>query len=132
MLITANDYRLKFFNGDTGILLEDPETAALRAYFATEEGTFRNLLPARLSAFETAHAITVHKSQGSEFDQVLLVVPDRPSPVLTRELLYTAVTRARSRVEIWGSASVVEAAVEARLQRTSGLRDALWGALHAT
>jgi len=70
--------------------------------------------------------MTVHKSQGSELDEVLLVLPDRLSPVLTRELLYTAVTRARASVEIWGPEATVAAAVAARVERTSGLRDALW------
>ncbi len=72
--------------------------------------------------------MTVHKSQGSEFDAVLLVLPAEPSRVMTRELLYTAVTRARRRVEVWGEAEQLRAAVERPLVRSSGLRDALWGA----
>ena len=72
-------------------------------------------------------ATTVHKSQGSEADEILLILPDQLTPVMTRELVYTGLTRARSRVEIWGSAAVFAAAVSRCLTRSSGLRDALWG-----
>jgi len=71
--------------------------------------------------------MTVHKSQGSEFDKVLLILPDRESPVLTRELIYTGITRAKKSVEIWGNENVFCAAVSRYIERTSGLRDALWG-----
>jgi exodeoxyribonuclease V alpha subunit len=70
--------------------------------------------------------MTVHKSQGSEFDNVVFVLPDRPSPVLTRELIYTGMTRAKDRVEVWGKESVFRDAVSCRIERSSGLRDALW------
>ncbi len=83
--------------------------------------------PARLPEHETAYAATVHKSQGSEADEILLILPDELTPVMTRELVYTGLTRARSRVEIWGSAEVFAAAVSRCLTRSSGLRDALWG-----
>ncbi len=129
VLITANDYGLRLFNGDLGVTLSDPGSdGRLRVFFRTVEGGIRRLAPARLPEHETAYATTVHKSQGSEAESVLLVLPDEPSPVMTRELIYTGITRARSRVEIWGTASVFEAAVARRLQRSSGLRDALWGA----
>jgi exodeoxyribonuclease V alpha subunit len=71
--------------------------------------------------------MTVHKSQGSEFDQVLFLMPDRDVPVLTRELVYTAITRAKEKVEVWGKEEIFQAAVSRRISRTSGLRDALWG-----
>jgi exodeoxyribonuclease V alpha subunit len=71
--------------------------------------------------------MTVHKSQGSEFDEVLLVLPDRDSPLLTRELVYTALTRARTTVTIWARRPILSAAITRRIERTSGLRDALWG-----
>ncbi len=125
LLVIANDYRLKLFNGDIGILLDDPETGTLRAYFPTEEGTFRKILPGRLSAYETAHAITVHKSQGSEFEHVLVLLPDRHSEVVTRELIYTAITRARKRVEVWGRKDSFMNAVSSTTRRVSGLRDRL-------
>ncbi len=70
--------------------------------------------------------MTVHKSQGSEFNRVLLLLPDADTPVLTRELIYTGITRARERVEVWGKEEVFRAAVSRRIERTSGLRDALW------
>jgi exodeoxyribonuclease V alpha subunit len=126
-MVTRNDYGLGLFNGDVGVLWPDASGGgSLRAFFPVAGGGLRAVPPGRLPPHETVYAMTVHKGQGSEFDEVLLVLPDRPSPVLTRELLYTAVTRARRRVEIWGTESVVAAAVGARVQRTSGLRDALW------
>jgi exodeoxyribonuclease V alpha subunit len=90
-------------------------------------GRVRAVAPARLPAHETVFAMTVHKAQGSEFEEVVLVLPPRPSPVLTRELLYTGVSRARGRVLVVGTASVLRAAVAERVQRASGLRAALWG-----
>jgi len=124
ILVTRNDYDLQLFNGDVGVVLpRDGRT--LRACFPGPEGTLRTVHPLRLPEHETAFAVTVHKSQGSEFDRVLLVFPDRPSPVLTRELLYTAVTRARSAVEIWAPEPVLRAAVSRRTRRSSGLEEAL-------
>jgi exodeoxyribonuclease V alpha subunit len=129
VLITANDYSLRLFNGDLGVTLSDPASEGRpRVFFRTAEGGIRRLPPARLPEYETAYATTVHKSQGSEAETVLLVLPNELSPVMTRELIYTGITRARSRVEIWGTRSVFEAAIARRLQRSSGLRDALWGA----
>ncbi len=124
-MATANDYRLKLFNGDTGVLLEDPETGRLSAYFRTEEGLFRKVHLSRLSAFETAHAITVHKSQGSEFDRVIVLLPDRHSEVVSRELIYTGITRARTRVDVWGNEEVFVAAVRNLARRVSGIKDRL-------
>jgi exodeoxyribonuclease V alpha subunit len=127
LLITQNDYNLGLYNGDTGIVLPDPSAGGdLRAFFPSREGAFRRLHPLRLPEHETVYAMTVHKSQGSEFDRVLLMLPDRDSPVVTRELIYTAVTRARDRVEVWGHEDVFVGAVSRRIERTSGLRDALW------
>jgi exodeoxyribonuclease V alpha subunit len=70
--------------------------------------------------------MTVHKSQGSEFDDVVLILPDKDYPLLTRELIYTGLTRARHKVSIWGSESVLKTAISRKVERTSGLRDALW------
>jgi exodeoxyribonuclease V alpha subunit len=91
------------------------------------DGTVHRFHPVRLPEHEAAYAMTVHKSQGSEFDRVLVLLPDRPSPVLTRELLYTAVTRAREYVEIWAPEDVLRSAVSRRTLRSSGLEQALWG-----
>ncbi len=130
VLITRNDYRLGLFNGDTGIALPDSEagTDELYVHFNDPGGGLRRFLPYRLPAHETVFAMTVHKSQGSEFDEVLLVLPDRDSPVLTRELIYTALTRARRRITLAADPALLTAAIRRRIDRASGLREALWGA----
>ena len=128
ILVTRNDYTLRLFNGDVGVIMPDPEEdGVLRAFFPDDEGSLRSIAPARLPQHETVFAMTVHKSQGSEFDEVLLVLPDRPVPVLTRELIYTGLTRAVRRIEIWGAEEVLRHAVSRRIRRRSGLREALWG-----
>jgi exodeoxyribonuclease V alpha subunit len=126
VMVTQNDYVLGLFNGDVGITFVDEGNGQLHVLFESAEGGFRRLHPARLPAHESVYAMTVHKSQGSEFDEVLLLLPAEDSPVLSRELIYTGLSRARSRVEVWGAAGVFQAAVGRRLQRSSGLRDALW------
>lgn len=127
VMVTRNDYTLELFNGDVGVTLPDPEAdGALRVWFEVAGGTPRRFAPARLPAHETVYAMTVHKSQGSEFDEVVLVLPPEPSRVLSRELLYTAVTRARAVVTVWGGEAVVRAGIARRVTRSSGLRDALW------
>jgi exodeoxyribonuclease V alpha subunit len=127
VLIARNDYRLQLFNGDVGIILPDPEAGNdLRAFFPAPEGKVRKFHPLRLPQHETVYAMTVHKSQGSEFNHILLLLPDRDSPVLTRELIYTGITRAKEHVEILGNKNVFRKAVSRRIERTSGLRDALW------
>jgi exodeoxyribonuclease V alpha subunit len=129
ILITQNDYQLQLYNGDVGILLpdraekENPEQ--LWAWFMGKENTLRRFAPARLPQHEAAYAMTVHKSQGSEFDRVLFILPDRDAPVLSRELIYTGLTRARSRVEIWWNEAVFAEAVTRRAERHSGLGDLL-------
>jgi len=127
VLITRNDYTLRLFNGDMGIVLPDPSVNnELRVFFPATDGTVKKFHPFRLPEHETVYAMTVHKSQGSEFDKVLLLLPDRESPVLTRELIYTSITRAKKSVEIWGNENVFRTAVSRYIERTSGLRDALW------
>ena len=125
VMVTRNHYQLGVYNGDIGLTWPDEE-GRLRVFFPAPDGSLRSIAPARLPEHETAYALTVHKSQGSEFDEVLLLLPEQDSPVLTRELLYTAVTRARSRFELWGTESVFRAAVAAQVRRGSGLRDLLW------
>ena len=124
--ILRNDYTLRLFNGDVGIALPDAH-GQLQVYFAQADAAtgFRAIAPLRLPAHETAFAMTVHKSQGSEFDAVLVVLPAQRSRVLTRELLYTAVTRARQKVALCTSAAVLSIAVQSTLQRHSGLLDRL-------
>ncbi len=133
VMITRNDYHLDLFNGDIGIALpaEDPQepgSSRLAVCFpeAGDRG-WRQIPAYRLSDHQTVYAMTVHKSQGSEFDTVHLVLPERESPVLSRELVYTAITRARKAVVIWGPQPVLTAAIRRPIVRSSGLRDALWG-----
>ena len=128
VLITRNDYNLGLFNGDMGLTLPAPDSdnKDLYVYFPGSSGQLRRFLPQRLPEHATVFAMTVHKSQGSEFDDVLLILPEKDYPVLTRELIYTAITRARQNISIWGIEEVVRAAVLRKIERTSGLRDALW------
>ena len=126
VLVTRNDYGLGLMNGDIGIALELPGAdgkVALRVAFPREDGGVKWLLPSRLQAVETVYALTVHKSQGSEFIHVALVLPDTLNPVLTRELIYTGITRAKKRFTLAhaGNVRVLEQAVERRVQRLSGL-----------
>lgn len=124
VLITANDSTTALFNGDVGVTFTGSDGRKL-VYFADGSGGVRPVPPARLPEHETAWAMTVHKSQGSEFAHVLLVLPDDDSRVLTRELLYTAVTRATERVDIVGTPSAVEACVRRSTERASGLAERL-------
>jgi exodeoxyribonuclease V alpha subunit len=124
VLVTENDYALQLFNGDIGLIVR--EEGELRACFLDRDGSLRRISPLRLPPHETAWAMTVHKSQGSEFDRILLVLPERDTPVLTRELVYTAITRARAAIEIWSGEEVLSAAIARRTYRSSGLADLLW------
>jgi len=127
LLITQNNYRLELFNGDLGIILPDETTGGvLRAFFQSKEEDFRKIAPFLLPKYETAYAMTVHKSQGSEFHHVLLVLPTHDSPLVTRELIYTALTRASQKVEVWGVEDSFIEAVGRKIKRSSGLRDAVW------
>ncbi|MBW2466044.1 MAG: ATP-binding domain-containing protein [Deltaproteobacteria bacterium] len=128
VMVTQNDYNLQLFNGDVGIILPDPDRKkSLRAFFKEETGAVRDIALPLLPPHETVFAMTVHKSQGSEFAKVLLILPDQDSPVLTRELIYTGITRARESIEIWGRKEIFVSAVKRRIKRTSGLAEALWG-----
>jgi exodeoxyribonuclease V alpha subunit len=123
VMITGNNYELGLFNGDVGVVMESNGTQAV--WFENPEGGLRHYSPLRLPPSDAAFALTVHKSQGSEFDRVLLILPDHLSDVLSRELLYTAITRARSHIEIWGTEEVFRQTVERPTLRTSGLRERL-------
>ena len=121
VLITVNNYAMRLFNGDTGILFPDPEQGGvLRVFFAAPDGGVRSIAPERLPLHETAFAITIHKSQGSEFDRVLMILPPADSEILTRELLYTGITRAKKSVEIWANEDVFCSAVRKKTTRNSG------------
>ena len=126
LIIVRNDYDVGLFNGDLGIVLPDKTSGELRVFFRGEEGDVLNFAPGRLPAHEPAFALTVHKSQGSEFRDALLILPEKDAPVLTRELLYTGVTRVRETVEVWAKEQILKQTIERKIERSSGLRDRLW------
>ena len=119
-MVLRNDPVLRLFNGDIGFTLPDVQGRPM-VWFPSVDGRWRAIAPLRLPAHQTAFAMTVHKSQGSEFDEVLLLLPARRHRVLTRELLYTAVTRAKARVGVCAPAAVIAAAIGAPTRRRSGL-----------
>ena len=123
VLVTENDYGLRLYNGDTGVVVAGPDGRP-GAAFERHEGL---VSPARLEAVETVYAMTIHKAQGSQFHTAAVVLPPGSSPILTRELLYTAVTRARTRLVVAGTEDAVRAAVRRPVARASGLRARLWG-----
>ncbi|WP_238419691.1 exodeoxyribonuclease V subunit alpha [Gordonia sp. 'Campus'] len=131
ILVTANDRQTSTFNGDTGVVIADPEGRSARGQGVGRDavrvafrrgGAVRLLHPTQLADVVSVHAMTIHRSQGSQFDQVTVVLPPTGSELLTRELLYTAITRAREHVRIVGTPEVLAAAVNRRVQRASGLR----------
>jgi len=130
VMITENNYHQNLFNGDHGIIFSDGIKNPM-TYFAFDDAELRSVSPARLPEHETFYAMTIHKSQGSEYDTVLTVLPDTDSPILSRELLYTAVTRAKSHVIIVANVPELKACIERRSQRQSGWRDAFWRPLAA-
>ena len=121
VMVLKNEPLLQLFNGDIGITLPGDTEAELVVAFAQADGSVRRVPVQRLPAHQSAWAMTVHKAQGSEFDAVHLLLPRAASPVLTRELLYTAVTRARRQVAIAGSAELLRAAIATPTRRHSGL-----------
>jgi len=126
VIIVRNDYNVGLFNGDLGIVLPDATSGELRVFFRGEDGNVLNFAPGRLPAHEPAFALTVHKSQGSEFRDALLILPERDAPVLTRELLYTGITRVRATVDVWATEHILRQTIERKIERNSGLRDRLW------
>ncbi|MCQ4270443.1 exodeoxyribonuclease V subunit alpha [Pseudomonas kuykendallii] len=118
VMVRQNDYALGLFNGDIGLCLHGE--FGLRVHFEGEDG-YRAFAPARLPSHDSAFAMTVHKSQGSEFGEVLLALPELPSPLLTCALFYTGITRAKHRVDIWGRPARLLDAVETRAERAAGL-----------
>ncbi|OBI88022.1 exodeoxyribonuclease V subunit alpha [Mycobacterium asiaticum] len=121
-LVTTNDYGLGVYNGDTGVTIVDDES--LRAVVASADKLL-NFATSRLSDVETMHAMTIHKSQGSQADEVTVLMPPEDSRLLSRELFYTAVTRAKKKVRVIGSEAGVRAAIERRAVRASGLAQRL-------
>jgi exodeoxyribonuclease V alpha subunit len=127
VMVTSNDYTLGLFNGDIGVILPDiDDHHRLKAFFISSDGVIRSFIPTRLPEHETVYAMTVHKSQGSEFQEAILILPDQPNPVVTRELIYTGISRVRKYVEVWAREEVFREGVKEKITRNSGLRDALW------
>src|SRR5690606_29695826 len=127
LLVTANDYATGVLNGDTGVVVASSTPAGVPVRMAVIDGATgaQRFAPSRLGEVETMHAMTIHKAQGSQAAEITVLLPDADSPLLTRELFYTAVTRAQERVRVIGSEAVIRAAVERRVVRASGLRQRL-------
>ncbi|EPE37874.1 exodeoxyribonuclease V subunit alpha [Candidatus Photodesmus anomalopis] len=123
IMITKNDYELGLFNGDIGICICNgiDVTSHLRVFFELPDGNIRSFSPNRLPEHETAYAMTIHKSQGSEFDLVLMVLPLKFSKILTKELVYTGITRAKSSLFLYASMSILKRSINTKIQRSSGL-----------
>ena len=114
LLVTTNDYGLGIYNGDAGVVVASPE--GLRAHIGSLD-----FATSRLPEVDTMHAMTIHKSQGSQADEVTVLLPPEESRLLTRELFYTAVTRAKTKVRVVGPESAVRAAIGRRARRATGL-----------
>jgi len=125
LLITENDYELGLYNGDTGVIVQSDPGHATAVFERGDQ--LMSFSPLRLSGVETVYAMTIHKSQGSQFDTAAVLLPPADSPIVTRELLYTAVTRARKRLILVAGEDTVRAAVGRPVSRASGLRERLWG-----
>ncbi|MBS4722486.1 exodeoxyribonuclease V subunit alpha [Aeromonas caviae] len=124
VMVVRNDHGVGLYNGDMGLCLPD-DTGRLKVWFEQPDGTLRALLPSRLPPHETVYAMTIHKSQGSEFAHTVLVLPDSPSPLLTRELVYTGITRAKVRLDLYGDRALLAQAVRKKTERYSGLAERL-------
>jgi exodeoxyribonuclease V alpha subunit len=122
LLVTSNDYALDVYNGETGVVVRQ---GLRRRVFISGSGRLRDFAPGRLDAVETMHALTIHKAQGSQARRVTVLLPEEGSRLLTRELFYTAITRAQQHVRVVGTEAAVRAAVTRRAQRASGLAERL-------
>jgi exodeoxyribonuclease V alpha subunit len=125
LLVTENDYELRLYNGDTGVIVQSDAGRAVAAF--DRSGEIVEFSPTRLESIETVYAMTIHKSQGSQFDVAAVLLPDIGSRILTRELLYTAATRARRKLILVGTEDMIRTAVQRPVARASGLRERLWG-----
>ncbi|HWI09479.1 MAG TPA: ATP-binding domain-containing protein, partial [Solirubrobacteraceae bacterium] len=125
LLVTENDYELRLYNGDTGVVVQSGGDRVSAAF--DRRGEIVHFSPSRLRAVDTVYAMTIHKSQGSQFATAAVLLPTPTSRILTRELLYTAATRARQQLILAGSEQSIRAAVERPIARASKLRGRLWG-----
>jgi exodeoxyribonuclease V alpha subunit len=129
VMIMENDYGLNLYNGDIGIILPQADVSGVvraKVAFIGSDGAVRWIQPSRLPKHETVFAMTVHKSQGSEFNHCALVLPDYHASVVTKELIYTGITRAKKQLTLIGRESVIKSGLKSKVQRFSGLRDRLW------
>jgi exodeoxyribonuclease V alpha subunit len=124
LLVTRNDYGLRLYNGDTGVIVAGEDGRKVAVF--ERQGRLVEVSPMRLEAVDTVHALTIHKSQGSQVDTVAVLLPDPTSRILTRELLYTAVTRARNSTMVCGTEDAIRAALDRPIAHASGLRNRLW------
>lgn len=125
VMVIHNDYHLNLRNGDIGVVLQRAAGEPLRVAFLNPQGDVRWVLPSRLTQIDTAYAMTIHKSQGSEFNHTVMVMPQTDAPILTKELLYTGITRAKSHFTlICSQPQLVIKAVQRRVKRNGGLTDA--------
>ena len=122
VMAVENDYDMKIFNGDTGIICKEER---LNAYFPGDDA-LRKINPYLLKSYEKSFCMTVHKSQGSEFENIIFVLPNEDSRVLTKELIYTAITRAKKNITIIGSKEILNAGILRKTERSSGLSSRLW------
>ena len=122
VMAVENDYDMKIFNGDTGIVCKEDR---LNAYFPGDDA-LRKINPYLLKSYEKSFCMTVHKSQGSEFENVIFVLPNEDSRVLTKELIYTALTRAKKNITVIGSKEILNAGILRKTERSSGLSSRLW------
>lgn len=127
LMVTRNDHRRELYNGDVGVVVPDPnDTTRRRVAFLAADGHVRMFAPSRLPECESVFAMSIHKSQGSQFDRVVVVLPRADNPLVTRELLYTGITRAARHVTVVAEAEVLTSALGRRVQRASGLTRRLW------
>lgn len=130
IMISQNDYSLQLYNGDIGLILPDSTTGHLKAWFIDSDGQVRSVYPNRLPSHEAVYAMTVHKSQGSEFDEVSFVLPSAEqafgNSVISRELIYTGITRARKRFNLYAQTTVLNSAIAEPVKRASGLMQMLY------
>ncbi|MCG6386878.1 ATP-binding domain-containing protein, partial [Vibrio fluvialis] len=127
VMVTRNDHGLGLYNGDIGICLRDEqdEQQRLKVYFELPDGSVKAVLPSRVPQHETAYAMTIHKSQGSEFEFTVMILPPEFSPILTRELIYTGITRAKKQLALYCDMGVLKRGIKLKTQRASGLVERL-------
>lgn len=131
VMVVSNDHSQQLFNGDIGIVMppvsDNGHLPQNRVYFKMADGSIQSFLPSRLPAHETVYAMTIHKSQGSEFDDVVMALPDNWTPLLTKELLYTGITRAKKSVNIFADVGILQKSALTQTKRYSGLSHLLTG-----